>query len=65
METIKTLTDCGINTKIITGDNIFLGVQTAFLTGMIEKQMKVIVVEGEKETENAQYVTELSKNKNG
>lgn len=65
VETIKTLTECGINTKIITGDNIFLGVQTAFLTGMIEKQMRVIVVEGDKGTDNTQYVTELTTDKNG
>lgn len=33
--TIQTLAAAGINTKIITGDNIYLGVQTAFATGMI------------------------------
>ena len=65
VETIKTLTDCGINTKIITGDNIFLGVQTAFLTGMVEREKRVVVVEGEKGTDNTQYVTELTMDKNG
>lgn len=37
IETIATLSSAKINTKIITGDNIFLGVQTALSTGMIEK----------------------------
>lgn len=36
ISTIETLAEAGITTKIITGDNIFLGVQTAFATGMIE-----------------------------
>ena len=34
-ETVDTLTNCDISTKIITGDNIFLGIQTAFMTGML------------------------------
>lgn len=44
--TITTLTEAEINTKIITGDNIFLGIQTAIFTGMIEAKDKVIVIEG-------------------
>jgi len=44
--TITTLTEAEINTKIITGDNIFLGIQTAIFTGMIEQNDKVIVIEG-------------------
>lgn len=46
--TIKTLTENDINTKIITGDNIFLGVQTALTTGMISPGVKVLVLEGAK-----------------
>ena len=46
--TVNTLTECEINTKIITGDNIFLGVQTAIAVGMIPKHSKVTVLEGSK-----------------
>jgi magnesium-transporting ATPase (P-type) len=42
------LAEAGISTKIITGDNIFLGVQTAFATGMIGQEKRVVVVEGSK-----------------
>lgn len=48
VQTISTLGEAEIITKIITGDNIFLGVQTAFMTGMIPGDKKVIVVEGSK-----------------
>lgn len=47
-ETIQTLTECCINTKIITGDNIFLGIQTAILTGMIPPSATVAVLEGKR-----------------
>lgn len=43
-QTIDILTDCGISTKIITGDNIFLGIQTAFMTGMLPQNASVGVV---------------------
>ncbi len=43
-ETIQNLSQSEITTKIITGDNIFLGVQTAMMTGMIPLQTSVIVV---------------------
>lgn len=43
-ETIQTLTECSINTKIITGDNIFLGIQTAVLAGMIPPDSTVAVL---------------------
>lgn len=46
--TISTLADCDINTKIITGDNIFLGIQTAITIGMIPPQAKITVIEGKK-----------------
>ena len=44
IQTINALAEAEINTKIITGDNIFLGVQTAFMTGMIPNDKKVIIV---------------------
>lgn len=44
VSTISTLAECDINTKIITGDNIFLGVQTAIMIGMIPLQAKVTVI---------------------
>ena len=43
-ETISILTECDISTKIITGDNIFLGVQTAFTTGMVPPNCSVTIV---------------------
>ncbi len=46
--TISTLAECSINTKIITGDNIFLGVQTAMMVGMIPEHSKITVLEGKK-----------------
>lgn len=44
--TISTLTECDINTKVITGDNIFLGVRTTFMAGIIPLKAKVSVIEG-------------------
>jgi P-type E1-E2 ATPase len=43
-ETISALTAAHINTKIITGDNIFLGIQTALLAGIIKPTSKIIVL---------------------
>lgn len=57
--TVKTLTDNDISTKIITGDNIFLGVQTAFMTGMIPTGVKVVVLEGAKFKDESIEITEL------
>ena len=48
VETITALNECAVNTKIITGDNIFLGVKTAMMTGMIQPGQKVVVLEGSK-----------------
>lgn len=47
-ETIDLLTTNEINTKIITGDNIYLGIQTAIETGMIPEQATVAVIEGKR-----------------
>lgn len=44
--TISTLTSACINTKIITGDNIFLGIQTALHTGMVPEGGRVCVLQG-------------------
>lgn len=33
--TVRALSQAQIHTKIITGDNIFLGIQTAILSGML------------------------------
>lgn len=52
VSTITTLMNAEITTKIITGDNIFLGIQTAFATGMIPRDKRVIVVEGSKYDRN-------------
>lgn len=52
VSTITTLMNAEITTKIITGDNIFLGIQTAFATGMIPRDKPVIVVEGSKYDRN-------------
>ena len=43
-QTIDILAACNISTKIITGDNIFLGIQTAFMTGMIPENASVAVL---------------------
>jgi P-type E1-E2 ATPase len=65
--TIQTLASAGISTKIITGDNIYLGIQTAFATGMIANEKKVIVVEGSKydKTTNKLISIELTRNQDG
>lgn len=63
--TIRTLTECEINTKIITGDNIFLGVQTALLTGMIPVNTRIMVLEGAKCKPEKTDITELIKLENG
>lgn len=59
--TIEALTESEINTKIITGDNIFLGVQTALMTGMISTGFKVVVLEGAKFRGQSVEVTELAR----
>lgn len=65
--TIETLGQAGISTKIITGDNIYLGIQTAFATGMISDDKKVIVVEGSKynRDRNELESVELTRNQDG
>ena len=43
-QTIELLSKNEINTKIITGDNIYLGIQTAIRTGMIPSNAKIVVL---------------------
>jgi cation-transporting ATPase 13A3/4/5 len=65
--TISTLAECDINTKIITGDNIFLGVQTALMIGMIPPNSKITVLEGRKynKAHNSIEALNLLKGENG
>lgn len=67
VSTIATLSEAGISTKIITGDNIFLGIQTAFTTGMISNDKKIIVVEGSKYNRATKELEslELGRNEDG
>jgi magnesium-transporting ATPase (P-type) len=58
---VRTLTESDIDTKIITGDNIFLGVQTALSTGMISAGAKVVVLEGAKFQGESVEATELQR----
>ena len=44
--TLRGLAECQIDCKIITGDNIYLGVQTAFAVGMLPPHCYVVVLEG-------------------
>ena len=65
--TISTLADCDINTKIITGDNIFLGIQTAIMIGMIPETASITVIEGKSyhKANNSLEVIHLHRNENG
>ena len=64
---MSALSEAGIITKIITGDNIYLGIQTAFATGIIDSDKQVIVIEGSKYNEGDNFVDviELSRKENG
>ena len=57
--TIFNLEDSGVNTKMITGDNIFLGIKTAFVAGIIDQNKKIIVVEGHRFDKSSNGVTVL------
>lgn len=59
--TISTLSEADISTNIITGDNIFLGVQTAFTVGMIPPRTKVVVLEGAKLRGDSIKATEIKR----
>ena len=59
--TIRTLIEADINPKIITGDNIFLGVQTALTVGMVLPRTKVVILEGAKLRGDSIKVTEIER----
>ena len=67
VETIAALSHADINTKIITGDNIYLGVQTALMTGMIPNDKRIIILEGNKYNpqNNSVEVLELTRSNHG
>ena len=54
--TITSLSEALISTKMITGDNVFLGVKTALMVGIVPPHSKVVVVEGKR---NSVDITEL------
>ena len=53
VQTIETLSNAGIKTKMITGDQIFLGIKTAFMAGIISSGKKVIVLIGSRIEHNS------------
>ena len=55
VELLQRLAQAEINTKMITGDNIFIAVETAIRAGIISDQTTVLLLEGHK-----QKVNELS-----
>lgn len=50
LHTISTLQRCGINTRMITGDNVFVAVEVAFQSGILDQQEPVLVLSGGKFT---------------
>lgn len=48
-ETIDRLVQAGIEPKIITGDNIFIAVETGVRAGVISAHDQVILLEGRKQ----------------
>lgn len=65
--TVSALAQCDINAKIITGDNIFLGVQTALAVGMIPEHARVTVIQGKDyvASSNSVVALHLSRNEAG
>lgn len=65
--TVSALAECEINAKIITGDNIFLGVQTALAVGMIPEHARVTVIQGRDyvASTNSVIALHLSRNEAG
>jgi P-type E1-E2 ATPase len=51
--TVSELKDAGIDCKMITGDGIFIAVQTAVRAGIIHSKEKILVIEGRKQVSNA------------
>ena len=46
MDTIKRLKEANIQTKMITGDNIFIGIETAMRAGILTREKDIVVIEG-------------------
>ena len=46
--TLELVRECQISAKIITGDNIFLAVKTAIMSGILPQDAVIEVVQGEK-----------------
>ena len=46
---MRRLRESNIDTKIITGDNIYIAVETALRSGILEEKEKVILLEGKKQ----------------
>jgi magnesium-transporting ATPase (P-type) len=40
------LKDSNIESKLITGDNLYIGVETAMRVGIINEDEKIVVIEG-------------------
>lgn len=56
VETLRKLMDAHIEPKIITGDNIFIAVETALRTGILPHGSQVLLFEGRKQRgENGKY----------
>ena len=49
-ETMQRLRESNIDTKIITGDNIYIAVETAFRSGILRDNERVILLEGKKQS---------------
>lgn len=64
-ETIELLSANEINTKIITGDNIYLGVQTAIIVGMIPSNASIAILEGSTLLKDELTVKTLTRNSEG
>ena len=48
-ETMNKLFESNIEPKMITGDNIFIGIETAVRSGIIKSNEPVILLEGKKQ----------------
>jgi P-type E1-E2 ATPase len=46
VDTIKRLKEANIQTKMITGDNIFIGIETAMRAGILTREKDIVVIEG-------------------
>lgn len=56
-ETIHRLELAGIQSKMITGDNVYIAIETAVRCGILERKDEVIVIEGRNTEMNRQWTT--------